>query len=123
MKLLDQLARIAELEFATILTGTQAIEPKRRFFLADGSFVDVWASVKLPGRFGSHWERRHVDGTVYRYDNFPDPAWHSVATFPHHFHDGSETNVVASPFPTDLLEGFRTFLAFVGSRLQTSKGT
>jgi hypothetical protein len=40
MRLLDQLARIAELEFAALVTGAQAIDPKRRFFLADGSFVD-----------------------------------------------------------------------------------
>jgi hypothetical protein len=80
------------------VTGAQATEPKRRFFLADGSFVHVWASAKLAGRFGFHWERRHLDGTVYRYDNFPDPAWQAVATFPHHFHHGSETHVVASPF-------------------------
>jgi Family of unknown function (DUF6516) len=85
MRLLDQLARIAELEFAALVTGAQAIEPKRRFFLADGSFVDVWASVKLPGRFGFHWERRHLDGTVYRYDNFPDPAWQTVTTLPPRF--------------------------------------
>lgn len=66
MTLLDQLVRIGELEFSTIVTGAQAIEPKRRVFLCDGSFVDVWASTRLPGRFGFHWERRHMDGTVYR---------------------------------------------------------
>jgi hypothetical protein len=33
--------RIAEVEFAAIVTGAQAIEPKRRFFLADGSFENL----------------------------------------------------------------------------------
>jgi hypothetical protein len=30
-----------------------------------------------------------LSATVYRYDNFPDPAWQAVATFPHHFHHGT----------------------------------
>ena len=115
MRDLDQLVRIAELECAAFVIGVQAIEPKRRLFLSDGSFVDVWTSTKLPGRFGFHWQR--LDGKIYRYDNYPDPTWHAVATFPHHFHDGTETTVVASPFPLEPLDGFRAFLAFVASHL------
>ena len=117
MTLLDELTRIAEVEFSAIVTGAQAVEPKRRIFLSDGSFVDVWVSLRLPDRFGFHWERRHLDGTVYRYDNFPDVEWRMVPTFPHHFHDGSDSRVVSSPFPSDTREGFRAFLAFVAARL------
>ncbi len=117
MSLLDELARIAEVEFSTIVTGAQAIEPKRRFFLADGSFVDVWVSVKIPGRFGFHWERRHLDRTFYRYDNFPDPEWKAVSTFPYHFHDGTHDRVISSPFPSEAPEGFRAFMTFVTNRL------
>jgi hypothetical protein len=118
---LDQLCRIAELEFADIVVGTQALEPKRRLFIRDGSFVDVWVSSKLPGRFGFHWERRRLDGTFFRYDNFPDPAWRAVETFPHHFHDGSLDRVVASLFPSGIEEGFRAFMTFLAGRL--SQGT
>ena len=117
MTLLDELTRLAEVEFSAIVTGTQAIEPKRRIFLSDGSFVDVWVSLRLPDRFGFHWERRHLDGTTYRYDNFPDIAWRTVPTFPYHFHDGSDSHVVSAPFPPDTREGFRAFLTFVAGRL------
>ena len=113
----DELCRIAEVEFAQIVVETQALEAKRRLFIRDGSFVDVWVSSKLPGRFGFHWERRHLDGTFFRYDNFPDPAWRGVETFPRHFHDGSLDRVVASPFPPGIAEGFRAFMTFLSSRL------
>lgn len=117
MTSLDELRRIAEVEFADNVVGTQVQEPKRRLFIRDGSFVDVWLSSKLPGRFGYHWERRHLDGTFFRYDNFPDPAWRAVETFPRHFHDGSLDRIVASPFPPGIVEGFRAFMTFVGGRL------
>jgi hypothetical protein len=117
MSSLDALVRIAEVEFATIVTGAQAIEPKRRLFLCDGSLVDVWVLTRIPGRFGFHWERRHLDGSCFRYDNYPDPAWRALATFPHHFHDGSEDRVVTSPFPADIQDGFRAFMTLVASRL------
>ena len=121
MTSLDQLCRIAEVEFAGIVVGMQALEPKCRLFIRDGSFVDVWVSSKLPGRFGFHWERRHLDGTFFRCDNFPDPAWRAVETLPHHFHDGSLDRVVASPFPLGIAEGFRAFMTLLSGRV--SQGT
>jgi hypothetical protein len=69
---LDALSRIAEIEFADIVVQTDLIGSKLRVLLTDGSYVDVWSSRKLVGRFGFHWERRHLDGGIYRYDNFPD---------------------------------------------------
>ena len=79
MTLLDELTRIAEVESVAIVTGVQAIEPKRRFFLSDGSFVDVWV--------------------------------------PYHFHDGSASHVIPSPFPLNAREGFRAFFSFIAGRL------
>lgn len=117
MTSLDEICRIAELEFADIVVGTQALESKRRIFIRDGSFVDVWVSSKLPGRFGFHWERTHLDGSLFRYDNFPDPHWRRIQTFPYHFHDGSTDRVVASPFPPGIAEGFRAFMGFLAVHL------
>ncbi len=110
---LDSLRRIAEVEFADMVIQAESMGSTARLFLVDGSHVDVWATRKLEGRFGFHWERRHVDGRIYRYDNFPDANWLSVSTFPFHFHDGEQGNVVAAPFATTLEEGFRGFLGFV----------
>ena len=113
MSPLDRLRRIAEVEFASVVVQTNVLGSKLRVLLTDTSYVDAWASRKLSGRFGFHWERRHLDGRIYRYDNFPDTNWSGVSTFPFHFHDGDQNTVVAAPFAPILEQGFREFMAFV----------
>lgn len=58
------------------------------------SIVDVKSFVH--GEKNVHIERRALDGKIYRHDNSPHKRWESVATFPKHFHDGSEMNVSES---------------------------
>ena len=113
MSPLDQIRRIAEIEFAAIVVQTDFLGSKLRVLLTDTSYVDVWASRKLVGRFGFHWERWHLDGRIYRYDNFPDTSWSGISTFPFHFHDGDQNTVIASPFAPTLEQGFREFMTFV----------
>jgi hypothetical protein len=115
---LEALRRIAEVEFASIVIQTDLIGAKLRVLVSDGSYIDVWASRKLQSRFGFHWERQHIDGHIYRYDNFPDIEWASVATFPFHFHNGDQDQVIAAPFATDLEQGFREFMQFVQRTLK-----
>jgi len=84
-----------------------------RIFLKDSSFVDVWFSLKLVGRYSYHWERQALDGRVYRHDNAPHQRWRSVHTFPAHFHAGSEDQVsesYLSSIPEDALRQFLTFV-------------
>ena len=117
----EQLRDIAEVEFVDIVV--EAFIPdlnELRIILADGSFVDVWFSLKLQGRYSFHWERRAIDGTIYRHDNAPHRRWESVATFPRHFHNGSETNVSESHLSPVSETALREFLAFVRATLDTS---
>jgi Family of unknown function (DUF6516) len=110
----EWLREIAEVEFADIVV--EAIIPdinELRIILTDGSFVDVWFSLKLQGRYSFHWERRAIDGKTYRHDNSPHKRWESVATFPKHFHDSSETNVSESHLSEVPEVALREFLAFV----------
>jgi len=121
MVLLDNLARIAEIEFSDIVDATEIMETKLRIMLLDGGFVDVWLSKKLANRFGFHWEHKVTD-LSYRYDNFPDTKWSNVSTFPYHFHDGSQDNVVdSSRFARDIVEGFRDFMNWVRAMLREEK--
>ena len=56
---IGRLRDIAEVEFSDIVS--EAISPdinELRIILHDGSFVDVWFSLKLLGRYSYHWERR-----------------------------------------------------------------
>ena len=114
----ESLARIAEIEFSEIVMDSALLGEKLRLFINNSSYIDIWLSHTLEGRFGFHWERRHLNGTFYRYDNFPDTAWHSVNTYPRHFHNGSQDAVESAPFSNDLTEGFRDFMRFISGKLK-----
>jgi hypothetical protein len=48
---LDQLRRIAEIEFAGIVVQADALGAKLRVLLTDTSYIDIWVSRKLDGQF------------------------------------------------------------------------
>jgi hypothetical protein len=116
----ERLREIAEVEFANIVE--EAFIPdihELRIILTDGSFVDVWFSLKVPNRYSYHWERRAIDGKIYRHDNAPHKLWQSVTTFPNHFHNGSESAVSASYISQVPEEALREFLTFVRNKFAT----
>ncbi|MFN2110112.1 MAG: DUF6516 family protein [Anaerolineae bacterium] len=101
---------------ATVLALPTGDPLKLRLDISDGSLLDVFISVS--GRYSYHWERRLTSsGDLYRHDNAPHAKWHYVATFPKHFHDGSETNVVASTISDIPSEALHEFLTFVRYKL------
>jgi len=120
-KLFSRIVDVVLSEFSDIIVDTQlrftssgAVE-RLRIFLKDVSFVDVWLSAS--GKYSYHWEHRHVRGFIHRHDNAPHIRWRNVETFPKHFHDGSEDNVVESSIPDDAVSAVRYFLGFVRSFL------
>ncbi len=60
---------------------SQLLGEKVRLFVFDASYIDVWLSRKLEQRFGFHWERSHIDGRSFRYDNFSEYC-HGVTLVP-----------------------------------------
>ena len=109
-------------EFADVVVNAQIMslptgDPLRlRFDIADGSLLDVFISVS--GRYSYHWERRLIGkGELYRHDNAPHDRWRHVATFPKHFHNGSESNVVESLISDDPEKAVREFLTLVRRKL------
>jgi len=114
---LEDVARIADVEFADIVDSTEMIGTKLRIMLMKDGFIDVWLSRKLEDRFGFHWEQEST-GLAYRYDNFPNTKWEYVSTYPYHFHDGSQDNVIdSSRFEKGIMEGFRGFMEWARSKL------
>jgi Family of unknown function (DUF6516) len=109
---LERLRRIAETEFLEMVQTTAIIRNKLRVVLIDGSYIDFWWSSQIPGRYAHHWERRHVDGTIYRHDNMPHPQWQRVSSFPKHFHAGDQRTVIDSDIEDDPEQGFIQFLKF-----------
>lgn len=117
---IERLCDIAEIEFADIVVETLAPDINElRILLTDGSFVDVWFSLKLVGRYSYHWERRAIDGTIFRHDNAPHRRWQTVATFPRHFHNGSEMDVTESHLSETPADALREFLAFARAKVES----
>jgi len=115
---LHRLSQIAIEEFPDIVVATTITRDKLRILLRDSSYIDFWWSSNIPGRFAHHWERTHVDGTIYRHDNMPHPRWQYVATFPQHCHEGDQSQVVDSLLPPDPPEAaLRAFLTFARQKL------
>lgn len=120
--LLQRLRDIALSEFSDIVEGAELVFSstgrvrKLRIHLLDGSFVDVWLSLK--GDYAFHWERRPINGTLYRHDNAPHRRWRGVRTFPKHFHNGTEDNVQDSEISAQPDEALGEFLAFVRGKLR-----
>jgi hypothetical protein len=115
---IDLLREIAETEFSdivieTLVPGLNAL----RIILADNSFLDVWFSLKLANRYSYHWERRTIDGRIYRHDNAPHRRWQDIVTFPHHFHNGSEMEVTESHISQIPADALREMLEFVRANL------
>ena len=118
---IEDLKRIAKVEFADIVKSVQTMGFKIRLILIDNSFIDVTVSRTTAGKFGYHWECMDLMGSIYRYDNFHDQNWKPVETFPYHFHKGTKECVERSPFPLNTVDGFRGFMEFVKKKLKNKK--
>lgn len=115
---LSKLKRIVDIEYNDITRDSSIYHDKLRVFIRDGSIVDIWFSKKIPGRFSYHWERRQINGKIYRHDNFPDPQWKGISTFPKHFHNSSQNKVQESKISDDPAMGTREFMDFVRRMLK-----
>ena len=58
----DFIREIAKVELASGVAKVHIV-------FVDSSFLDIYWSPS--GRYSLHYERRHIDGTVYRHDNAP----------------------------------------------------
>jgi len=112
----SELAKIAEEEFCDVVINTQIMAGKLRLHIVDGSYLDVWFSVKIKGRFAYHWERRMVDGSVYRYDNRPHENLKHMNSYPKHFHDGSDEAIKEGVFGEEPKEILRAFLQIIQAK-------
>lgn len=101
-----------------VITIIESSPDKLRLIFRDGSFIDIRISQKIKNRFDFHWERRHVDQTIYRYDNFPNTRFRKIKTFPYHFHKEKESKVTESPFRKELPLALIDFMEFIRETLK-----
>jgi len=106
---------VAEREYADIVQRTSFDDESARIYFVDGSFLEVWLyrGESLMQRYAFHWERRHVNGKIFRHDNAPHVRWREVKTFPKHFHYETESNAIESHIPDDPISAAKYFLKFV----------
>ncbi len=112
-----KLYEIALKEFGDIVVGGEILKLpsgaplKLRIYLFDNSFIDIWIS---GSKYSYHWQK---DNFIFRHDNAPHEKWKHVKTFPKHFHNGSDENVVESNISNDPEKAIREFLIFVRKKL------
>jgi len=109
---------LIEKEFPDITHMTEQVYGKVRVHIIDGSYLDIWLSQKIPGRFAYHWEHRHINGGLHRHDNRPHEHLRTMKNFPKHLHNGNEENVTKSDIPDDPTEATRFFLTFIRQKLK-----
>jgi len=111
--LLEQLIGIIETEYADIVIDCEIINGKMRVYLTEGSTLDIWYSRRMEGRYAYHWERRHLNGTIYRWDNAKHEAWKNILGYPHHFHEDEDRQVRGSLLPHNPVEDIKYILNYV----------
>ena len=121
-ELYSRLVKIAEEEFSDIVNSAELMEDRLRVYIIDDSFLDVWFSRRIPCKYAFHWERRHLNGSVYRWDNAAHRKVEGLETFPHHFHDGRQDSI-RSFTPSDSMEDtLRHILRVIRDRLKKTPG-
>lgn len=122
LEIYKKLRELALTEFTDIVEDTDFIRSetgrprKLRIYLIDGTFLDIWYSLQEQ-HYSYHWERKDINGTLYRHDNAPHHRWANIKTFPKHFHDGSDENVTESKLPEDPEKAVSAFLTFCREKL------
>ena len=104
--------------FPDIAVFIENVSGKLRVHLIDGSYLDIWLSRRIPGRYAYHWEHRHVDGGLHRHDNRPHEHLKRLKTYPKHFHDGSEENIKESRISSNPIEAVMQFLGFIKRKIE-----
>ncbi len=122
-KLYSKLLRIATDEFNEIVESDEIFYSsitnealKLRLYLYDESYIDIYYSVR--GKYSYHWNRLLSHNEIYRHDNAPHIKWKQITTFPKHFHNGSENNVVSSHISDNPETAMREFLNFVLGKIK-----
>jgi hypothetical protein len=120
LKLYKRIKEMVHFEFPDIVTSSRIIHKrspgsaKLRLHFNDQTYMDIWLSET--GKYSFHWEQRAKRGLIHRHDNAPDHP--EINTFPKHFHNGDEGNIVASYLTDEPLFAVREFLEYIRQTLK-----
>jgi len=114
----NELSKIAKEEYADIIVLIENPHGKLRLHIIDESYLDIWFSRKIPGRYAYHWERRHINGTIYRHNNRPHQELKHMKTYPKHFHNGKDENVKESHISNNPKTALRQILETIRQKIR-----
>lgn len=77
-------------------------------------------SLKLQDKYSYHWERRNLDGTIFRQVNAFHLEWKDLPTCPEHLHNGSEDEVESIVISDDYEKAVSDFLTFIRNSITKS---
>lgn len=120
-ELYSKLRELIWRSFPDIVASIDEPYGKLRVYLVDGSYLDIWFSHKISGRYAYHWEHRHINGGIHRYDNRPHEFLKYMKTFPKHFHDEAENNVRESQISEQPEDAIMYFLNFIRKKILERK--
>jgi len=110
-------------DFSDVVLTTKTIYspagfPKKlRINFFDSSYLDIWFSKNKD--YSYHWERRLIDGRIFRHDNAPHERWKRIKTFPKHFHNGKDSEVIESEISNNPLIAIKQFISFIKEKLKS----
>ena len=99
-----------------IIFSSAGLPKKLRINFIDSSYLDIWVSKNKD--YSYHWERRLIDGLIFRHDNAPHEKWNKIKTFPKHFHNGSDLKAIASEISDNPIIAVRQFILFIKKKLK-----
>ena len=110
---LTDLQHLINLEFGDIVRSFDLKRNKLRIFIIDDTYLDIFNSNNIRNRWAFHWECRHITNEIHRHDNIPHQKWSNIKTFPWHYHQRLEINVIESEFTDDHLVNCRKMMKFI----------
>ncbi len=117
-EILERLRETTISLYPEIVVNAEIVYGKLRVYLIDESFLDIWISRRLPNRYAIHWERRHINGTIYRWDNTPHESHRHITTFPHHFHEKYDSIVKPYNYPGNIEEAVKEALRYIREKIE-----
>ncbi len=114
-----EIQNLIENNYPEIVSRVDVVHSNQlRVYLIDSSYLDIWFSLKLLNRYSYHWERKNIDGTIYRHDNAPHLKWKNILTFPKHFHNKTEDNVEESHISDIPQKAVKEMLNFIKNNIK-----
>ena len=108
---LTEIETSAQNVFGETVAVRQINKATIRIESSQGIFIDIFQSLRDQKKFAFHAKLK--GGVIFRLDCRPERKYRKLKTFPWHFHKGSESHVVASPFSKEKKTAIVQFLSYV----------